>query len=404
MNFDEAISFENLYKGLLKSQKNVMWKDSVAGYSLNGLKNTYKLRQELLNGTYRISQYASFKIKEPKERDVLATRIRDRQFQHALSDNVIYPSLTKTFIRDNCACQKGRGTFDALERLRKQLIKYAVKHKDSGWVLKADIHHFFPTTSHDVACNNLSRYDMDIKSFEKVCDIIRSFVEPQITKLLLDMGVAEDKADRYAHTLMLEYVYGDYNKNVHKALTEEQLKAVNELFTSEICGIGLGSQVSQLTELALLSPLDHFIKEKLHIEVYERYMDDFVLVHESKDYLEYCLVEIEKFLKERKLSLNPKTDIFKLKQGFTLLKWRIFVTSTGKVIMRKSKKNISKQRAKMRKLKAMIDRGERTIEDARNNFQSWQSGIHYFGCFNLVNKMRGYYYELFGEVAPKWKD
>ena len=25
-------------------------------------------------------------------------------------------------------------------------------------------------------------------------------------------------------------------------------------------------------------------------------MDDFVLVHESKDYLEYCLVEIEKFL------------------------------------------------------------------------------------------------------------
>ena len=119
MNFDEAISFENLYKGLLKSQKNVMWKDSVAGYSLNGLKNTYKLRQELLNGTYRISQYASFKIKEPKERDVLATRIRDRQFQHALSDNVIYPSLTKTFIRDNCACQKGRGTFDSLERLRK---------------------------------------------------------------------------------------------------------------------------------------------------------------------------------------------------------------------------------------------------------------------------------------------
>ena len=35
---------------------------------------------------------------------------------------------------------------------------------------------------------------------------------------------------------------------------------------------------------------------------------------------------------------------------------------------------------------------------------SVQSGIHYFGCFNLVNKMCGYYYELFVEVAPKWKD
>ena len=92
---------------------------------------------------------------------------------------------------------------------------------------------------------------------------------------------------------------------------------------------------------------------------------------------------------------------------FFFMQYRVLCVFMGLVAVPKylkSKKNISRQRAKMRKLKAMIDKGERTIEDARNNFQSWQSGIHYFGCFNLVNKMRGYYYELFGEVAPKWKD
>ena len=106
MVFEEAISFGNLYSGLLSSQKGVIWKASVSGYSLNGLKNTYKLRQEILNGTYRISQYGEFLITEPKVREVLATRIKDRQFQHSLSDNILYPALTRTFIRDNCACQK----------------------------------------------------------------------------------------------------------------------------------------------------------------------------------------------------------------------------------------------------------------------------------------------------------
>ena len=45
MSYDDAISFHSLYQGLKLSQRNVIWKDSVAGYSLNGLKNTYKLRK-----------------------------------------------------------------------------------------------------------------------------------------------------------------------------------------------------------------------------------------------------------------------------------------------------------------------------------------------------------------------
>lgn len=404
MVFEEAISFDNLYSGLLSSQKGVIWKASVSGYSLNGLKNTYKLRQEILNGTYRISQYGEFLITEPKVREVLATRIKDRQFQHSLSDNILYPALTRTFIRDNCACQKGKGVFDALERVLKQLRSYAVNHKNEGYVLQCDIHKFFPSTVHDVTCDNLNNYDLDAKTRYHVVCVIKSFIEPKIANVLHEHGVDRSLSYKYAHELTLEHVYGDDKTHIHALLNFEQQRALRNLFKTDICGIGLGSQISQLTELALLNSLDYYIKEQLHIKVYERYMDDFILVHSDKEYLKYCLKKIEEFLYVKHLTLNPKTHIFKLKQGLTFLKWRYLITGTGKVIMRKRRENITKQRAKMRKLKKLLDEGRRSIEDIRENFRCWQAGIHYFGCFNLVMKMRRYYYGLFKEVAPRWKN
>ena len=94
MNYGEAISFENLYEALLKVKAGVMWKDSTSSYFANGFKKTYELRQSLLLDTYTISKYSIFNICEPKKREIVATRIRDRQFQKALVDNILYPQLT----------------------------------------------------------------------------------------------------------------------------------------------------------------------------------------------------------------------------------------------------------------------------------------------------------------------
>lgn len=230
--YQNAISFKELYKGLKKSRKNVMWKDSVAGYSANGLKNTYKLRQSLLNGTYKIDPYQKFTIKEPKEREIIATRIKDRQFQRSLCDNILYPEVTSHFIYDNCACQKGKGVDFALNRLNVHLQKYYRKHGPDGWALQCDIHHFFAETKHSIAKATLEKRVRCKDSVDKAGDIFDSFG-------------------------------GD-------------------------TGIGLGSQVSQITQLAVLDDLDHFIKERLHIKHYERYMDDFILIHENKEHLQYC--------------------------------------------------------------------------------------------------------------------
>jgi hypothetical protein len=53
-----------------------------------------------------------------------------------------------------------------------------------------------------------------------------------------------------------------------------------------------------------LNEIDHFVKEKLHIKYYGRYMDDIYLLHGDKKYLDKCKIEIEKKLAEIGLSLN----------------------------------------------------------------------------------------------------
>ena len=58
-------------------------------------------------------------------------------------------------------------------------------------------------------------------------------------------------------------------------------------------GLPIGNMSSQIFAIFYLNDLDHFIKEKLRIKCYIRYMDDLILVHEDKEYLNYCLKQIE---------------------------------------------------------------------------------------------------------------
>ena len=52
--------------------------------------------------------------------------------------------------------------------------------------------------------------------------------------------------------------------------------------------------------------LDKFVKQKLKIKYYGRYVDDFVLVHTDVEYLKYCKKEIDLYLKEElNLTVHP---------------------------------------------------------------------------------------------------
>ena len=76
---------------------------------------------------------------------------------------------------------------------------------------------------------------------------------------------------------------------------------------------------SQVLAIFYLNDMDHFIKNNLHIKGVIRYQDDFLLFHESKEYLKYCLSELNKFLEKEDLRLNSKTRIYKSFDNFIFI-------------------------------------------------------------------------------------
>lgn len=335
--YDEIISFDKLYKGLKDSCRNVRWKDSVVGYEQNALKNTYSLRTSLLKGTYKIEKYQRFIIHEPKEREIVATRMRDRQFQHSLCDNGFYEQITKSFIHDNCACLRGRGVDYTLNRVNAHLRRFYTQHGNDGYVLKCDIHHYFASIRHDIAKSAIRKRIKDENMVEHVDKIIDSFGE---------------------------------------------------------IGLGLGSQVSQLIALAVLDDMDHFIKEELHIKHYVRYMDDFILIHEDKEYLMHCRHVLETHLCNMGLELNKKTQIIPLHKGFNMLQWRFILTDTGKIIRKMAKKKQSRER---RKLKALLKKeaaGFVPRGTARESLRSWLANADRGDTYYERKRMIAYFRQL----------
>ena len=342
--FDTAIEFGNLYKALKQCCRNVRWKDSVIGYEANELRNTYQLRQDLLKGKYKISPYQHFKVYEPKERDIVATRIRDRQFQKALCNGGLYEDFTEHLIHDNGACQISKGTDFTLDRMTAHLRRFYNKYGTEGWVLKCDIKKFFPSTPHEVAIRAVEKRISDPQAAKAVIDVIQSFGENGI-------------------------------------------------------GIGLGSQISQLVELSVLDDLDHFVKERLHIKHYLRYMDDFILIHPDKMYLQHCLMEIRSFVEMYGLTLNAKTTLYPLRQGVRMLNWRFVVTDTGRILKYMNSKKLGQQRRKMRKLIAKEAVGEVAPGTTKNSLEAWKANAKRGDTFYQRQRMTHYYYELKGGLS-----
>ena len=173
---EEIIGFEALWDSMMKCKRGVMWKDSVANFVLNGVPEVARLSDELENNTYKERSHKYFSIRYPKERKIMSIAFRDRVYQRSLNDIAIYPMMSKSFIYDNCACQKGKGTKDFIDIMLAQIREYARKHGYEGYVLQLDIKKFFPSTDHDIVIKCISEY-VDEKTAKACADVIRSFAE-----------------------------------------------------------------------------------------------------------------------------------------------------------------------------------------------------------------------------------
>lgn len=336
---DEAIiGYEALWDSMMKCKSGVMWKDSVAQFVLNGVKEVGKLSDELNCGTYHQRPHKYFTVTSPKRREIMSISFRDRVYQRSLNDVGIYPVMSKSFIHDNAACQKGKGTDFARDRFKCHLQRFYRKHKRNGYVLKLDIQGYYPNMSHEAVKQKFKKH-LDENVYEMAAEILDSFP--------------------------------------------------NDI------GFNPGSQIIQIAGISILDELDHYIKERLRMKYYIRYMDDMLIIGDSEEQLEQIKEDINNKLNEIGFHLHPKkSKIIPLTKEIMFLGFKYRLTDTGKIIMVLDPDRVRAERKKLFRLVSLAKDGKLTRAKVDQCYESWRNHASKGNSWHLLQNMDKYYRDL----------
>jgi hypothetical protein len=337
-----------LVEAFYESKREVSWKASVQRYEMNLLRNTLESKKKLERGENVSQGFIEFSLSERgKTRRIKSVHIKERCIQRSLCDNVLVPTLQRGLIYDNGASMRNKGIHFALNRMDAHLHQYYRDNgfSNEGYILLIDFSGYFDNILHEPIYNLLRKEFKD----ERILNLSRQLIEP-----------------------------------------------FDE--TGEGKSLGIGSQISQILAVRYPTEIDMYVKQKLHIRYYGRYMDDSYLIHHDKEYLKQCLEEMKILYAKYGIIINTKkTQIVKLSKGFTFLKIHHILTESGKIIKKPCKDSIVRERRKLKKLKKKLDDGVIGFEDIECQYSSWRGYISYTNSYNTVKRMDNLFDELFIE-------
>lgn len=342
--YEKLLDLNNLHEAFYNCQRAVNWKASVQKYECNELYNISHLRRALANHSYKQKPFYEFTINERgKTRHIKSLHISDRVLQRALCDYVLEPVVKNYLIYDNGASIKGKGIEFTRRRLKVHLQRYYKNHGANGYVLLIDFSKYFDNINHD--------------------ELLRL-----LNERINDAEVRE----------LLKYLLSTFDKNQNGK------------------GVGIGSQISQIAGIMYPLEIDNFCKIVRGCKYYGRYMDDTYIIHNDKEYLKKLLSEIKEKCNKLGIVINEKkTQIIKLKIGFTFLKMRYLLTESGKIKVIPCRKTIARERQKLKKLKTKLNAGLITKEEIKEQYKSWRGHIIKYNSYKSVTNTDVLYKSLF---------
>ena len=286
--FHEVSSVANLLSAWNEFKRGKRKKKDIAYFELYLEENIFSLHNELVNKTYRHDPYEDFYICDPKRRHIHKASIRDRVMHQALF-RVLYKVFDKHFIYDSYSSRNDKGTHAGVNRLNNAIRKVSKNWKQTAWVLKCDVRKFFDSIDH---------------------------------KILRELII--QKVDEKEILWLIDIIFDSFEKEKGK-------------------GLPLGNVTSQLFANIYLNELDQFAKHALKAKHYFRYCDDFIIVHQDRNFLDNAKKKIADFLEYKlHLKLHPdKVEIRKVSQGIDFLGYVILPHSI--VLRTKTKRRIGRK-------------------------------------------------------------
>ena len=303
-DFEKIFTYENVvwaYHNVSKNCRSAVKKTKFA-YFVNS--NIFDIYTRLKENNYTFSRYTIFIIKDPKYRIIMSDTIYDKIVNYVFAYKILLPVLEPSLIEQNVATRKGYGASKAYYYFE----KYANKLKNNGnvFVLKIDIKKYFYNINHSVLMGLLKKYIKNEIVLREIIMIISQTNNEYVNKTI----------NYLKNSIIDELNY----KSISLKEKNELIKKIKEIpFYENGKGLSIGNVCSQILAVFYLSEFDHYVKEKLKCHYYIRYMDDIIILSNDKMFLKKVFKLIDIKLKEYDLSVNPKSNIYKLNNSFTFL-------------------------------------------------------------------------------------
>lgn len=234
--FTQIVAPQNIYSAYLRASKRKLWQNNVRYVEENLCVKLKEIHLSLINRSFTTSKYKIKTIYEPKQREIyILPFYPDRIIQHAIM-NIIAPIWDKLFIYDSYACRQGKGQHAASKRLMGFI-------RQNSYYYQADISKFYPSINH---------------------------------KILFDIIQRKIKCKETLHLL----------KDIIDSIDSD-------------CNVPIGNYTSQWFGNLYLNELDQYLKHSCKAKYYIRYNDDFVVLSNSKSYLQDIRGKIREFCKDR---------------------------------------------------------------------------------------------------------
>lgn len=263
-----GLTFEKLFEAYLDCRKHKRNTINALMFEYNLEQNLFRLYEDLVSGEYKIGQSICFIVLYPKPREVWAADFRDRIVHHLIY-NEIKDRFYKRFIKDTYSCIPDRGTTNAVKSVRAHAESVTHNYIETAYFLKADLKNFFVSIDKNILYDEIQKFVNE----EWVLNLIKQviFHNPKTSVCI--------KSPAYKFDFLPKY----------KSLWHTQSDK----------GLPIGNLTSQFFSNVYLNVLDQYVKHYLKCKYYCRYVDDFVIMHKSPQYLNDVHKDLTVFLKER---------------------------------------------------------------------------------------------------------
>ena len=289
-----------------------------------------------------------------------------QDFEHRVVQWAVYqvlnPAFASGYIEDSFACISERGTDAAAQRLYQFMQQAGRKQKQAGldaadrprlryWVQKLDTSKFFYRIDHQVSMDLIGRkcgYDSWLMW------LMDLFVNAPNERFGFPPGLGVDDLEP------------------------------EEMLTDK--GLAVGSLLNQMLANINQNEVDHFAKRQLHIHYYVRYMDDIVMLGDSKAQLLEWRRLIADFMADRlKLELNPKKCFIQpISHGVDFCQYRIFPTH-----IKLKKATALRMKHNLKRIQRLYAEGQMSLERAQKAVTSYTGLLSHCDSWQLTQSIFG---------------